>query len=371
MEPSSPHELPAGLPIPKDDGAALHLLHAALPAVTLPSTAGAPEDLAALTRGPTVIFIYPRTGIPGQPPSPGFSGEDWDSIPGARGCTPQSCGFRDLFGDFAALGIQVRGLSTNTTAHQREFKARTGTPVEFLSDVSLALTSALRLPTFRFPVESGGSDTLLHRMAWYCEGGHIRRVWYPVFPPDRSAADVLAWCRQRAAIELSPITAADAAFVLDELKRHWGGPEIWSLGRMIRADRIDGRVARVAGEPAGLITWQVDAGGYQCEVVTLSTRLEGRGVGEHLLEGAVDAGRDAGCSRAYLTTTNDNLRALGFYQKRGWRLAALHRASVDEARARHPVIPAVGLGGIPLRDELELEMWLRPPAIRLAEEPPR
>lgn len=365
---SNPHTLPPELPVPEDDGAALHLHGAEVARVSLPATDGREVDLRELASRPAVLFFYPRTGVPGQPPNLGFKGEEWDSIPGARGCTPQSCGFRDRHGEFAALGVRVLGVSTNTTEHQREFKSRNHVPFEFLSDSGLALTRAMRLPMFAFPVESGGPNTLIRRMAWYCEGAspRIRKVWYPVFPPDKNAETVLAWVRQRRAIEVRPVGPADAAFVREELTKHWGSMGIWSLGRMIRADQIPGFVARVGGEAAGLVTYAFDSGGYQCEVVTLSTRLENRGVGERLLEAATDAAREAGCSRAYLTTTNDNLRAIGFYQKRGWRLAALHKGNVDEARARHPVIPVMGLNGIPLRDEIELEMWLTPP---LAESP--
>src|SRR4051812_9014477 len=100
---SHPHDLPAGLPVPEDDGAALHLLHERVADVTLDATSGAKLSLREATAEPCVLFFYPRTGVPGQPPHLGFNGEDWDSIPGARGCTPQSCGFRDLHGDFAAL----------------------------------------------------------------------------------------------------------------------------------------------------------------------------------------------------------------------------------------------------------------------------
>jgi ribosomal protein S18 acetylase RimI-like enzyme len=108
-----------------------------------------------------------------------------------------------------------------------------------------------------------------------------------------------------------------------------------------------------------LVTYTVHEGGYQGEVVTISTRTENRGVGTALLAAAVDAIRQAGCVRAMLTTTNDNLRALGFYQKRGWQLARLYQGFVDDARKRKPAIPEVGLNGIRIRDEIELELWLK------------
>lgn len=193
---SSPYTLPPDLPVPVDDGACDHLAGAALPiGLALPATDGSMVDLSVWTVSPTVLFFYPRTGVPGEPPNLGYNGEEWDAIPGARGCTPQSCGFRDLYGELRALGVRVFGVSTQTTAFQREFKARNRLPFELLSDAELNLTRAMRLPTFVFPVESGGPNTLIKRMALYAEGGVIRKVWYPVFPPDRNAAEVLAWLK--------------------------------------------------------------------------------------------------------------------------------------------------------------------------------
>ncbi len=159
-------------------------------------------------------------------------------------------------------------------------------------------------------------------------------------------------------VAVRPARAGDGAFVREELLKHWGGTRIWSLGRAYEADRIAALVAEIEGEPAGLATYEVQAGGYQCEVVTLSSRREGEGVATRLLEAVRDEARRAGCSRLFLTTTNDNVTALGFYQSRGWRLAALHKGSVDEARRRKPTIPAVGHRGIVIRDEIELELWL-------------
>jgi peroxiredoxin len=191
------HELPDDLPAPADDGAAEHLTGATLPEIALPCTSGAPVTLSELVR-PAVLFFYPRTGVPGQPLGCGFDGESWDSIPGARGCTPQSCAFRDLHAEFRALGVAVYGVSTQTTDYQQEFKSREHIPYDYLSDHELALTRELRLPTFEFPVPPGiGPGTLIRRMSWYVDGGRIAHVWYPVFPPDRNAATVLGWLRQR------------------------------------------------------------------------------------------------------------------------------------------------------------------------------
>jgi peroxiredoxin len=184
------HTLPDGLPVPQDDGGADHLRGAAVPAIALPATGGGVVDVASLARARAVLFFYPRTGEAGRPAGPA-----WDLIPGARGCTPQSCGFRDLHAEFRALGVTVAGVSTQTTAYQREFVARNHVPFELLSDAALRLTRALRLPTFEFAVAGGGPTTLIRRMAWYLEGGRIAHLWYPVFPPDRNAETVLGWLR--------------------------------------------------------------------------------------------------------------------------------------------------------------------------------
>lgn len=190
------HELPADLPVPVDDGAADHLIGAPLPDLSLPCTSGVPVLLSGLL-APTVLFLYPRTGVPGERVGRGFHGEAWDEIPGARGCTPQSCAFRDIHAEFRALGAAVYGVSTQTAAFQQEFKAREHIPFDYLSDHDLRLVRALRLPTFEFPVATGGPTTLIRRMSWLVEGGRIARVWYPVFPPNQNAATVLAWLRQR------------------------------------------------------------------------------------------------------------------------------------------------------------------------------
>jgi peroxiredoxin len=181
----NPMVLPDHLPAPQEDGAARHLTGAALPDLSLPATDGADVNLAR-PAGRTVVYIYPRTGRPGQPLP-----EGWDGIPGARGCTPQSCGFRDHFADLKQLGVaRVFGLSTQTTDYQREAVERLHLPFAILSDAELRLTRALKLPTF----EVAGM-TLIKRMAWVIDGGVITKVFYPVFPPDQSAEDVIAWLR--------------------------------------------------------------------------------------------------------------------------------------------------------------------------------
>src|SRR6267142_320282 len=151
MDSTRAHSLPAGLPVPVDDGAADHLPGTVLPAVALPSTAGGTVRLDRATAGRAVLFFYPRTGEAGR-----SAGPQWDAIAGARGCTPQSCGFRDLHREFVALGVSVFGVSTQETAYQQEFVERNHVPLEMLSDRELALTRALRLPTFEYPATRGG-----------------------------------------------------------------------------------------------------------------------------------------------------------------------------------------------------------------------
>lgn len=181
----NPAALPDALPAPHDDGATRHLEGLALPDLALPATDGSQVNLAAV-KGRTVVYVYPRTGRPGQALPDG-----WDDIPGARGCTPQSCSFRDHFADLSALGVaHIYGLSTQDTDYQREAVERLHLPFAILSDAWLALTQAIKLPTF----EVAGM-TLLKRMAWVIEDGRIVKVFYPVFPPDRSAEDVVDWLR--------------------------------------------------------------------------------------------------------------------------------------------------------------------------------
>jgi peroxiredoxin/trans-aconitate methyltransferase len=178
------HELPEGLPVPVDDGASDHLPLTQIPPVSLPSTTGESVNLAEVaTQGRTVLFFYPRSGRPDEPPIPG-----WDDIPGARGCTPQSCAFRDSFPGFETLGVRVFGVSAQDTAYQREFAERNHLPYPLLSDERFALTEALRLPTFE-----AGSMRLIKRLTLVVSGGRVEKVFYPVFPPDKNAEEVLAY----------------------------------------------------------------------------------------------------------------------------------------------------------------------------------
>jgi peroxiredoxin len=183
----NPNFLPPDIPVPQNDGAALHLAGTKLPDVTLPATSGPAVNLSKL-KGRTVLYIYPRTGVPGVDTPPG-----WDQIPGARGCTPQSCGFRDHFAELKALGVaQVYGLSTQDTGYQREAAERLHLPFAILSDADLNFALKLHLPMF---MTSG--MTLLKRMALVIDEGVIVKVFYPVFPPDKNAEEVIAWLRSQ------------------------------------------------------------------------------------------------------------------------------------------------------------------------------
>jgi peroxiredoxin len=177
-------DLPKDLPRPVDDGAARHLQGMALPAVVLPATDGASVDLSRIP-GRVVIYVYPMTGRPGR-----ALPEGWDGIPGARGCTPQSCAFRDHYAELQSLNTAVFGLSTQDTDYQKEARDRLHLPFELLSDSGHRLKELLRLPTFL--VE--GME-LYKRLALVAENGQIAKVFYPVFPPDQNASDVLAWLR--------------------------------------------------------------------------------------------------------------------------------------------------------------------------------
>lgn len=186
-------ELPKNLPVPLDDGAAAHLKGMGLVKIALASTDGGTVELASIT-GRFVIYIYPMTGRPGVPLPDG-----WDAIPGARGCTPQSCSFRDHYKELNALNTGVFGLSAQDTEYQREVRDRLHLPFQLLSDSSLQLKSAMHLPTFRVQ----GLD-LYKRLTLIIDTGKIEKVFYPVFPPDKNAEEVLAWLKQHSPTRHTP-----------------------------------------------------------------------------------------------------------------------------------------------------------------------
>jgi peroxiredoxin len=181
------HMLPRDLPVPLDDGEADHLTGLAIPSVRLVSTLGVEVDLADAARQRVVVYAYPRTGKPGE-----ALPEGWDGIPGARGCTPQSCAFRDHVEDFAAFGVKLIGLSAQSPEDQLEFATREHIPYPLLSDRSLEVAAKLRLPTFAV-----AGLRLYRRLTLIAHRGRVEKVFYPVFPPDRNAADVLAWLAEQ------------------------------------------------------------------------------------------------------------------------------------------------------------------------------
>ena len=194
--PADFHQLPDDLPVPEDDGAADHLADAAVPSLALDATDGRRVDLAAAaTEGTLVVYAYPQTGVPGRPSPPG-----WDRIPGARGCTPQSCAFRDSAGELVDLGATVFGLSAQPLDEQREFAAREHLPHPLLNDSGFRLVEELGLPTF----EADGARCY-RRLTFIARKGRVAKVFYPVFPPRDNAADVIAWLR---AHPLGPETAS-------------------------------------------------------------------------------------------------------------------------------------------------------------------
>ena len=180
------NQLPPNLPRPQDDGGARHLQGMALPDLELPSTSNRPVNLSKIAAPRTVIYCYPMTGRPDRTLPDG-----WDDIPGARGCTPETCGFRDHHKDLAKLHTDVFGLSVQDTPYQQEMVKRLDVPFEVLSDEHMAFTRALRLPTF-----TAGGMTLLKRLTIVARRGRIEHVFYPVFPPDTHAELVIGWLTQ-------------------------------------------------------------------------------------------------------------------------------------------------------------------------------
>lgn len=177
--------LPAGLPVPEDDGAADHLVGMTMPRLTLPTSDGGRIDLDELGPGRTIIYFYPLTGVPGVDLP-----EGWDAIPGARGCSTEACDFRDHFAELADAGAaRVYGMSSQDTAYQAEVVMRLGLPFTMISDEQFQLADALRLPTFG----ADGHDRLYTRLTVVIRNGRIEHCFYPIFPPNTHAQEVLAW----------------------------------------------------------------------------------------------------------------------------------------------------------------------------------
>lgn len=183
------NKLPDNLPRPIDDGKTSHLTETSIPNIFLTSTLNIQINLFQAFQKPTILFIYPRAGSPLEPNK---NPDLWDSIPGARGCTPHSCGFRDSINEFNAAGVQVFGLSVQSPEVQKEFVTRNHISFPILSDHQHLLTNELNLPTFDFE-----GERLIKRMAFYIKNGIIKKVFYPIFPPDKNAEEVLVWLGTR------------------------------------------------------------------------------------------------------------------------------------------------------------------------------
>lgn len=181
-KPDDINTLPEHLPKPEEDGACDHLPGMEVPSIALPSTSGRSVEISSLP-GKTVLYVYPMTGRPGRELP-----EGWNDIPGARGCTPESCAFRDLHAEFRSFGARVFGMSAQSTDYQREAVERLGLQYELLSDEDMNFTNALRLPTFE--VEG---NALIKRLTLIIRGSKVEKVFYPVFPPDEHPAEVLEW----------------------------------------------------------------------------------------------------------------------------------------------------------------------------------
>jgi peroxiredoxin len=183
--------LPEGLPVPEDDGAADHLPGMSMPDLALATSAGASVELQALPAGRTIVYLYPLTGRPGVDLP-----EGWDAIPGARGCSTEACDFRDHFADLRDAGAAaVYGMSSQSPEYQAEVVDRLGLPFSMISDEGMLLADALRLPTFA----AEGHERLYSRLTLVVRDGSIEHVFYPIFPPNTHAQQVLAWLREHPA----------------------------------------------------------------------------------------------------------------------------------------------------------------------------
>lgn len=309
-------DLPPGLPTPTDDGGASHLPGVALAKIELPSTHGGVIDLSRLDRA--VVFTYPRTGEPDKPVPPG-----WDDVPGARGCTPQACGYRDLAADFDELGVRVYAMSTQTTAYQREFMLRTRFPFPILSDHVLACVRAMRLATFEWEVAPGVRVELIKRMAWYIERGVIRHVWYPVFPPDRNASDVLAWLRERAPrrdnIEiLTDLSRMDLGAIHSMIAKTYWSTDIRRdvFEKACAASVVVAAVDRASGKTVGFARVVTDKATFAwlCDVV-VDDAQQGRGVAKRMLA-TLDRMPELATLRRWVLATRD---AQSLYEQFGYR----------------------------------------------------
>lgn len=185
----NPYQLPDDLPRPLDDGQASHLIGVEIPSIKLQSTDKRILNISQICGQKAVIYFYPQTGVIGKDPAP-----NWDDIPGAPGCTVQSLGFRDNFHKFQNYGVEIVGISTQKSEEQMEFSIRNKIPFRLLSDTNLELANTLNLPVFEV-----GGQTFLKRLALFVEKGKVKKVFYPVFPPNENAENVLAWIEENSA----------------------------------------------------------------------------------------------------------------------------------------------------------------------------
>jgi peroxiredoxin/RimJ/RimL family protein N-acetyltransferase len=329
------HAMPAEIPVPVDDGAARHLPGMRLPASALPATTGEPIDLAAAAAadGTLVVYVYPATGVPGRPPPDG-----WDAIPGARGCTPQSCAFRDRARELAQLGASVLGLSAQPLEEQRAFAERERLPFPLVNDSGFTLADALGLPTF----EAAGRRWY-RRLTLVAERGRIVEAFYPVFPPQENAAQVLAWLRaERPVLHgerqllLRPATDADApalAALLAEpdVAAWWGACDL----ARVRADlrELTTFAIVVDGALAGWLHAHEERDPAYPSVafdIVLATRLHGHGYGREALRLAIRHFIAKGHHRFTIDPAAENERAIRCYAAVGFkpvgRLRAYERA---------------------------------------------
>jgi peroxiredoxin/RimJ/RimL family protein N-acetyltransferase len=328
------HALPADLPVPADDGAARHLLGMRVPASALPTTTGEPIDLAAAATaaGTLVLYVYPATGVPGRPLPDG-----WDAIPGARGCTPQSCAFRDHARELAELGASVVGLSAQPLEEQRAFAAREHLPFPLVNDSAFTLAEELDLPTF----EAAG-QRYYRRLTLVAHAGRIAKVFYPVFPPQENAAQVIAWLRaERPVLRgqrmlLRPAAEADApalAAILAEpdVAAWWGAYDLARVRADLREETtfailLDGAVA------GWLHTHEERDPAYPSVAfdIALTTRLHGQGYGREALRLAIRHFVAKGHHRFTIDPAAENERAIRCYAAVGFqpvgRLRAYERA---------------------------------------------
>lgn len=357
-----PTHLPPGLPAPIDDGACMHLRGRALPDVLVRRCDGVEVSVKAMCAPADiglVVFCYPHTGVPGRAPLPGFAGEQWDRIPGARGCTPQSCGFRDVYTQFRTLRVGVVGLSTNTPVHQAEFKSRMKVSFDLMSDASLTLAKAMILPTFEFPIGDDGPSTLLKRMAWYCEPDaagtlRIREVWYPVFPPNENAANVLRFLEARHGVRVENARASDEPFVRQVLASQWNTCRVWARGSSHDPFTLPTVIARREGQSVGMAVFTTAK--HEFEIVALGVTERGAAVAPMLLDAVEDEARASGATKVCITAPNCATEALAFLQKRGFAVTTVRRGQMEWYRQSEPGIPKVAPNGVPIRDEFELEL---------------